>query len=79
MLQIENEYGFYGTDKSYMEAIRAIWHDLGINCHEYYVDWLENIKKCHWEGANIGINDFSKLEQEEYVRSFEKKGMILGG
>ncbi|TXI32404.1 MAG: hypothetical protein E6Q58_04015, partial [Niabella sp.] len=22
MLQIENEYGFYGTDKSYMNAIR---------------------------------------------------------
>jgi hypothetical protein len=33
MLQIENEYGFYGTDKSYMQAIRAIWKDLGIVTH----------------------------------------------
>lgn len=40
MLQIENEYGFYGTDKSYMEAIRNIWKQIGIKCHEYYVDWL---------------------------------------
>ena len=28
MLQIENEYGFYGTDKTYMEALRKIWKDL---------------------------------------------------
>jgi hypothetical protein len=27
------------------------------NIPEYYVDWFENIEKCHWDGANIGINN----------------------
>jgi beta-galactosidase len=40
MLQIENEYGFYGTDKTYMEALRKLWKDLGISLTEYYVDWI---------------------------------------
>ena len=33
MLQIENEYGFYGTDKTYMQQIRAIWKSLDISVH----------------------------------------------
>lgn len=56
-----------------------MWKDLDISLTEYYVDWIENIHKCHWEGANIGINDFKKKEQEEIVRKFEKKGFLLGG
>jgi beta-galactosidase len=43
LLQIENEYGFYGRDKSYIEAIRKIWIDLGVTCEQYYVDWVQNI------------------------------------
>lgn len=61
MLQIENEYGFYGDDKTYIQALRDMWKELGISdIPQYYVDWIENIKKCHWEGANIGINDATK-------------------
>lgn len=59
MLQIENEYGFVGTDKTYINALREMWLDLGIDCEMYYVDWIINIRKCHWEGANIGLNDFN--------------------
>ncbi len=61
MLQIENEYGFYGEDKSYIQEIRKIWKDLGISLPEYYVDWIQNIRKCHWKGANIGINNFNNI------------------
>ena len=57
LLQIENEYGFYGNDKSYMESLRAMWRDLKYECAEYYVDTVYNLEKCHWSGANIGIND----------------------
>lgn len=52
---------------------------MDIHLTEYYVDWIENIKKCHWEGANIGINNFSNSSQEKTVREFEKKGFVLGG
>lgn len=41
-----------------MQAIRSLWKDLNVtDIPEYYVDWFENIEKCHWEGANIGINN----------------------
>ena len=47
-----------GTDKTYIEGLVKIWKDLEVNCDMYYVDWIINIRKCHWEGANIGLNDF---------------------
>lgn len=40
LLQIENEYGFYGSDKSYIEALRKMWTDLGVDSPQYYVDWV---------------------------------------
>ena len=67
LLQIENEYGFYGQDKSYIEALRGIWRDLNIDCEQYYVDIISNIDKCHWTGANIGINNGVKQEEYDYV------------
>ena len=80
MLQIENEYGWYGTDKSYMEAIRSLWKDLNVtDIPEYYVDWFENIEKCHWEGANIGINNGIVENQWVKTREMEPKGYLLGG
>lgn len=57
MLQIENEYGFYGADTEYMVEIRKMWHDLQIHTAEYYVDWFINIRKGYWPGASIGLND----------------------
>ena len=62
-----------------MEALRKIWDKLDIDCPHYYVDWPENITKCHWKGAHIGINNFLKKEDHELVRSFEKDGYTLGG
>ena len=79
MLQIENEYGFYGEDKSYIEALRKMWIDLEVNIPQYYVDWVENIQKCHWSGANIGINNGVTKTQWDYVRTIENKGYLLGG
>lgn len=32
LLQIENEFGFYGNDKTYIEALRTMWHNLGVQC-----------------------------------------------
>lgn len=77
--QIENEYGFYGNDKTYIEALREMWRTLGVESEEYYVDTVVNLQKCHWSGANIGINDGISEEQYTYARTFEKKGMIFGG
>ena len=32
MMQVENEYGSYGEDKSYLRAIRKLMEDRGIDC-----------------------------------------------
>lgn len=79
MLQIENEYGFYGSDKNYMQAIRKIWSDLGIHLPEYYVDWDRNIDKCHWEGAHMGVNNLNDKGKAKAARKLSKNGIILGG
>jgi DNA-binding winged helix-turn-helix (wHTH) protein len=35
--------------------------------------------KCHWLGANIGINDAISDIQFQYIKTFERKGYSLGG
>lgn len=62
-----------------MQALRKIWKDLDIKTNEYYVDWPWFIKKCHWEGAHVGVNNFSSTLHEKQVRLFEKKGIVMGG
>ena len=56
-----------------------MWIDLEVNIPQYYVDWVENIQKCHWSGANIGINNGVTKTQWDYVRTIENKGYLLGG
>lgn len=58
LLQIENEYAFYGKDKKYMEAVRNLWKEFKFKVPEYFVDVAKNLNICYWAGANIGINDF---------------------
>jgi hypothetical protein len=56
-----------------------MWKELNIVCAEYYVDWIINIRKSYWDGANIGINDGRYQSEFDYVRSLEPQGMIFGG
>ena len=56
-----------------------MWVELDINCDMYYVDWIINIRKCHWEGAHIGLNDFKYQIEYDYIRAMEPRGMIFGG
>ena len=53
---------------------------MHVNTAEYYVDWFVNIRKSHWPGANIGLNDITNQYQIDYIRySLENTGMIFGG
>lgn len=38
MVQVENEYGSYGNDKQYMEALATTWRKQGINVPFYTAD-----------------------------------------
>ncbi len=61
LLQIENEYGSYGSDLSYIASLRQIWADLNINCEQYHQDGATNILMSHWPGANIGLSGGASL------------------
>ena len=38
MVQIENEYGSYGNDKTYLETLRKLWIKNGITVPFYTAD-----------------------------------------
>ena len=63
-----------------MMSIRKMWHDLKIKTSEYYVDWIINIRKSYWPGANIGLNDaFTQIEIDYIHATLAPNAMIFGG
>lgn len=73
MVQVENEYGAYGTDKPYVAAIRDIVKGAGFNdIPLFQCDWNSNFEKNALEdltwtinfGAGANINDqFRRLQE----------------
>jgi len=47
MVQIENEYGSYGNDAAYLEELRQLWIDAGINGPFYTEDGLGQLEQNH--------------------------------
>ena len=45
MVQVENEFGSYGTDKAYLSALRDAFHEIGWkNTPLFQCDWSSNFK-----------------------------------
>lgn len=71
MVQIENEYGSYGNDKNYMEALRKTWKKNGIKVPFYTSDGATPymLEAGNIDGAAIGLDsgsdsaDFAKATQ----------------
>ncbi|MEP7231326.1 MAG: beta-galactosidase family protein [Ginsengibacter sp.] len=61
MVQIENEYGSYGNDKVYMEALRKLWLKNGINVPFYTSDGATPymLEAGNIDGAAIGLDSGS--------------------
>ncbi len=61
MVQIENEYGSYGNDKAYLEALRKLWLRNGINVPFYTSDGATPymIEAGNIDGAAIGLDSGS--------------------
>ncbi|HJP75230.1 MAG TPA: beta-galactosidase [Pseudonocardiaceae bacterium] len=47
MVQVENEYGSYGSDSAYVSEIRQLWIDGGINGPFYTEDGLGQVEQNH--------------------------------
>jgi len=58
MVQIENEYGSYGNDKSYLEALRDLWKVNGIRVPFYTADGATTsmLDAGNIKGAAIGLD-----------------------
>lgn len=58
MVQIENEYGSYGNDKNYLEALRQVWLDNGCTVPFYTADGATSymLEAGNIDGAAIGLD-----------------------
>lgn len=58
MVQIENEYGSYGNDKTYLEWLRKLWQDRNIDVPFYTADGATPymLEAGHVDGAAIGLD-----------------------
>ncbi|GHC77472.1 beta-galactosidase [Streptomyces flavofungini] len=59
MVQIENEYGSYGNDSTYVAEVRQAWLDAGISGPFYTQDGLSQVQHNHTNvpGGAIGLSD----------------------
>jgi beta-galactosidase len=56
MVQIENEYGFYGNDKDYLEINRKMFVEAGFDGLLYTCDPASTIKDGHLQGLMPAVN-----------------------
>ncbi len=70
MLQIENEYGSYGNDKKYLEALRDIWTRNGIDVPFFTGDGPTPymLEAGNIDGAAIGLDPGSNEKDFEEAR-----------
>jgi beta-galactosidase len=75
MLQIENEYGSYGNDKTYLEALRAIWIRNGIDVPFFTADGPTPymLEAGNIDGAAIGLDSGSSEKDFEEARRRDSK------
>ena len=61
MVQVENEYGSYANDKTYLEALRKLWVSNGINTPFYTADGPTAfmLEAGNIDGAAIGLDSGS--------------------
>jgi beta-galactosidase len=70
MVQIENEYGSYGNDKAYLNALKDLWVENGINVPFYTADGATAymLEAGGVPGAAIGLDSGSSEADFEAAR-----------
>ncbi|NLF42042.1 MAG: beta-galactosidase, partial [Bacteroidales bacterium] len=74
MVQIENEYGFYGNDKEYMAINRDIFREAGFVCELFTCDPPYTIDAGHLPGVYAAVNGGLKPKD-----AIETQNRINGG
>lgn len=77
MVQIENEYGSYGNDHEYMQAVADIYRELGVDCclftSDGACDWMLNggTLPQYLSVANFGSNPRGNFKTLKFYRPDE--------
>ena len=80
MIQIENEYGAYGNDRSYMERLAQLYRDNGVDILTFTSDQPKDhmLRAGRSEGSlmtgNFGSNAKGRFAR---LRAFQKKGPLM--
>jgi beta-galactosidase len=71
MVQIENEYGSYGNDRTYTAHLRDAWKKNGIDVPFYTADGPTSymLEAGHVDGAAVGLDSGSNEKHWELARS----------
>lgn len=71
MVQVENEYGFYGSDQSYLDLNRTIFKEAGFDGLLYTCDPPSTVRNGHLNGLLPAINGLDKpAEVKKLVRQY---------
>ena len=71
LMQVENEYGYYGEDTAYLQGMERLMRDCGATVPFVTSDGpMEESLSCgHLPGVRmIGIDDFEQIAQENRIR-----------
>lgn len=70
MMQVENEYGSFGNDKTYLETLRKLWIKNGITVPFYTADGpsAPMLDAGNVDGAAIGLDSGSSEEDFEQAK-----------
>jgi beta-galactosidase len=63
LVQIENEYGSYGSDKEYLSINQKLFVDAGFDCLLYTCDPAKDLEKGYLPGFLPAVNGLDKPEQ----------------
>lgn len=67
MVQVENEYGSYGSDKAYLDMNRKIFINAGFNGVLYTCDPAKDVAKGHLPGLFPAVNGLSNPDEVKAV------------
>ncbi|WP_276088492.1 beta-galactosidase [Pedobacter sp. JY14-1] len=80
MVQVENEYGSYGSDKDYMNIIKADLTAAGFNVPLFHCDGPSQLKADHPEGLFAVVNFGSDPESNfKPLREIQPAGPLMCG
>ncbi|MFD9903725.1 beta-galactosidase [Streptomyces sp. NPDC059063] len=80
MVQVENEYGSFGNDSTYLGEIRQAWLDAGVPGPFYTQDGLAQVKvnRTNVPGGAIGLSDGDAAAIADCRRSFPAVPAFIG-